>query len=75
MWALWRKKGKEGNGESKADLALADANRNLLEAKKRGVEVTKVTNALRNERERNGFAEALEEMILGNRGPINDTRR
>lgn len=69
MWSLWgKRKRKEADGESKADLALADANKNLLEARRRGLEVTKITNALRNERERNGFAEALEAIILSNRG-------
>lgn len=66
MWSLWRRgKRKE---EDRAGKALQDATRNLHEVKKRSHEVTKVSNALRAERERNGFAEALEAIITSNKG-------
>jgi len=70
MWSLWRNKGKEG--EARADEALRNANRHLLDIQERSAEVTEVATALRNFRERNHFAEGLEAIIRQQRGPLND---
>lgn len=74
MWSLWRKKkGKEEPEEDKADLALAEATRNLHAARQRSQEVTQITNALKRINERNHFGETLEALIVQHRGPLNDT--
>ena len=65
MWSLWRRKKGE---EDKAGNALASATENLRETQKRSHEVAKVTNALKGLNERNGFAEALEAMIMAHKG-------
>jgi len=44
--------------------ALEDAKKNLQEIKQRSGEVSRVSNALRDFRERNHFAEQLEAIIL-----------
>lgn len=53
--------------------ALADANKNLRQVQGRASEVNNVTKALRDIRERNHFAEALEG-IIAKRGPLDPQR-
>jgi hypothetical protein len=62
MWFL-RRKSKSGE---EAQAALEDAQMHLKEVKKRGKEVTKIANALREFREENEdrFAEQMEQIIL-----------
>lgn len=62
----WRSKGKDGDSEA----ALRDAQKNLRKVEKRGSEVTSVANALRELRERNHFAEQMEEIIVRRRGQL-----
>lgn len=71
MWSLWRNKARKeaNNSAKKAEEALNDAHRNLREVKKRGEEVTQVSNALKHLRQRNHFAEALEAIIVQREGP------
>ena len=69
MWSLWRAKPTS----KEADLALKDAHRNLREVKKRGEEVTNVSNALKDLYARNHFAERLEAIIIQHKGPQHDT--
>jgi len=52
------------NNHNKADEALADAQRNLRAVQQRSTEVNKVSKALKDIRERNHFAEALEDVIV-----------
>lgn len=59
MWFLWRN--NKSNGDSEA--ALKDARKNVREVRERDQEVTKVVKALRDIRERNHFAEQMEEII------------
>lgn len=47
-----------------AQKALDEAREKLKEVKKRGKEVSAVSNALREIRERNHFAEQMEEIIV-----------
>jgi hypothetical protein len=49
---------------SKADEALADAQQNLRAVQQRSTEVNQITKALKDMRERNHFAEALEDVII-----------
>jgi hypothetical protein len=60
MWFRWR--GKEKDGESAE--ALRDARMNLRKVERRGKEVTQVAKALRDLRERNHFAEQVEEIFI-----------
>jgi len=53
-----------------AEEALVEAQKNLDEVKRRGPEVTEVAQALRKMRERNHFAEQLEELIVKRRGQL-----
>ena len=69
MWSLWRAKPTS----EEADRALKDANRSLREVKKRGAEVTNVSNALKDLYARNHFAERLESIIIQHKGPQHDT--
>lgn len=50
--------------------ALEDAEHNLSEVKKRSREVSQISNALKDIRERNHFAEQLEAIIVRPRGPL-----
>jgi hypothetical protein len=62
----WRNKDKDGES---AD-ALRDAEKNLRAVQRRGKEVTSVAKALREMRERNHFAEQMEEIIVRRRGQL-----
>jgi hypothetical protein len=57
-------RGENKSGEA-AKEALADAQENLRVIRKRGEEVTAVSEALRDIRERNHFAEHMEEILFG----------
>lgn len=64
---VWfRRRDKRRIKESKE--ALADANKSLREVQKRSDEVSYVANALKEIRERNHFAEQLEEIMVRRRG-------
>jgi hypothetical protein len=78
MWSLWssRKRKEEAKQETaKAAEALNSAKRTLRAVEKRGEEVTRISQALRDLRERNGFAEVLEAIITSRGGSLNDTGR
>ena len=62
----WRSKDKDGESGK----ALQDAQKNLRAVQKRGREVTSVANALRELREKNHFAEQMEEIIVRRRGQL-----
>lgn len=66
MW--FRRRNKDRGVESEA--ALEDAQRNLCEVQKRGREVSSVANALKEIREKNHFAEALEAIMVRHGGPL-----
>ena len=66
MWFPWRSKGKDGESEK----ALREAQKNLRQVQRRGKEVTRVADALRELRERNHFAEQMEEIIVRRRGQL-----
>ena len=51
-----------------ASAALEDAEKNLKDVKKRGDEVSKVSRALREFRERNHLGEQIEEIIIRGKG-------
>ena len=63
MWFPWRGKATEESAE-----ALKDAQNNLREVSQRTSEVRKVAKALKDIRERNHFAEQVEDIILRRRG-------
>ena len=65
---MWFRRRSEASKE--AEEALKDAQENLEEVKKRGPEVTEVAKALRDIRERNHFAEQLEDLIIKRRGQL-----
>lgn len=65
MWPLRRRQSKE---HDEADIALEDAKRNLRQVQRRNGEVTAISNALREIRERNHFAENLESIVLRHGG-------
>lgn len=64
MW--WRRRKTDTIVE--ATEALQDAEKNLQEVKDRSGEVRRISNALRDFRERNHFAEQLEAIILRPKG-------
>lgn len=64
MWFRRRDKGEESAA------ALKDAKQNLRIVQKRGPEVSRVADALKDMRERNHFGEALQEIIVRKRGPL-----
>ena len=64
MWFPWRSR-KSGEDSEKA---LKQAEENLFQVQKRGEEVRAISEALREIRERNHFAEQLEEIIVRRRG-------
>lgn len=66
MW--FRRRTEEPNTD--AEDALKDAQKNLREVKRRGEKVTEVAENLRRIRERNHFAEQLEELIIKRRGQL-----
>jgi hypothetical protein len=68
MWFLRR---SNYNAESQSQEALDDAESNLSEIKKRSFEVRQISNALKDIRERNHFAEQFEEILLRNGGSLN----
>lgn len=65
MWLPWVRT-KKPKGDSEA--ALRDAEQNLSKVKKQGEEVSSIVDTLREFRERNHFAEQLEDMIIRRRG-------
>ena len=67
---MWLRRWSRRPVEQKSLEALANAEDSLQKVKKRGREVTRVANALRDVRERNHFAEQLEKMIVRPRGPL-----
>lgn len=66
MWFLRRRLNKTRSEE--ADEALKDAQANLKRVKRRGGEVTRLAESLREIRERNHFAEQMEEIITFHQG-------
>ena len=71
MWFLHRRPNRSGE-EAKA--ALEEAKKTLLEVQERSEEVTTIANDLKLIRERNHFAEHLEELLYRQRGrPLHDT--
>lgn len=64
MWLLNRRKTKT---DQEATAALNDAEKNLRRIKRRSDEVTEVSESLKEIRQNNHFAEAMEEIILRNR--------
>lgn len=79
MWSLWprnRRRKEEAREATKlADRALKDSRRTLRVVENRGEEVTRISNGLKDLRERNGFAEVLEAIIVSRGGPLNDSGR
>lgn len=69
MW-FRRKSSKE---LEEAQEALKEAEETLKDIQDRGEEVTKVSKSLREFRERNHFAEKLEEIIFRRGGPLHDS--
>lgn len=65
MWFPWRSK---TNGES--EKALKEAEAAKRKANRRGGEVTEIAEALKEFRERNHFAEQLEQIIVQRRGRL-----
>ena len=65
---MWFRRGNKAGVESEE--ALKDATKNLCEVQKRQPEVTKIANALKEFRERNHFAEQLEEIVLRQKGHL-----
>lgn len=65
MWHPRRRRIKE---LAEADDALKEAQQNLRQVQRRSGEVTKISEALRDIRERNHFAENLESIILRHGG-------
>lgn len=63
MW--FKRRDTTSAEESKA--ALVDARKNLREVKKRGREVSEYAEAFRELREKNHFADQLEELIIRRR--------
>ena len=63
---MWFKHRDESAEESEA--ALKEARKNLREVKKRGPEVTEISHAFKELREKNHFAEQLEELIKRRKG-------
>lgn len=61
MWFLRRRLNKTKSKE--ADEALKDAQANLKRVKRRGGEVSRIAESLKEIRERNHFAEQMEEII------------
>jgi len=64
MWFLRRKR---DDGDEKASLALKDAEKNLERIERRDKEVSDVVHSLRQVRQQNHFAEAMEEIIMQKR--------
>ncbi len=65
MWFLHRPGNKSGDEAKKA---LEEAQQKLQEVQERGPEVTALSSAIKDIRERNHFIEKLQELILQNRG-------
>lgn len=63
----WFRKRENKSGEA-AKEALADAQENLRAIRKRGEEVTAVSEALKHIRETNHFVEHMEEILFGKGG-------
>lgn len=57
-------------GNADAQKALDDARKNLYKVQKRGSEVSRISNALKEIGERNHFAEQMEEIIVRARGSL-----
>jgi hypothetical protein len=64
MWFLRRTR---SNADEEATLALTDAEKNLRRIKRRDREVKEVSESLREVRQQNHFAEAMEEIIMQKR--------
>jgi hypothetical protein len=65
VWFLRRSKRSDESIQ-----ALKDAQRNLVKVQRRGNEVTKIAKALKDIRERNHFAEQLEEIVIRRKGSL-----
>lgn len=63
---MWFRRKTENHVE--ATQALEDAENNLREIKKRGNEVSRVSNALREFRERNHLGEQIEQILFRDEG-------
>lgn len=64
----WLRRKSKSSMES--EVALADAKKNLCEVQKRGTEVSNVSNALKDFREKNHIAEQLEDIIMRRKGSV-----
>ena len=65
MWWFGRRETKTGED---AEAALKDAKKQVRKAERRTEEVSDVVDALRELRERNHFADAIEKVIVKRRG-------
>ena len=65
---MWFLRKRETKSSEDANRALLDARQNLREVRGRGREVSKVSEALREIREKNHFIEQLEEIVIHRRG-------
>lgn len=65
MWFLRRQEVKSGDDAKKA---LVESEQQLLEVQGRAEEVTVLSQAIRELRERNHFSERLEQLIMQTRG-------
>lgn len=63
MWPFTRHPPNE-EGQRKAEEALASARKDLRKVERRSDEVSTVAGALKDIRERNGFGEALEAILI-----------
>lgn len=76
MLSLWPKDRRDkGDSKKDAEAALAAASAYLQNIRDQSPEVTKLSKALRDFRERNHLGEALERMILNPKGPHHDPGR
>lgn len=65
---MWFRRRRETSSSEEAAKALLDARQNLREVRRRSTEVSKVAQALKDIRERNHFAEQMEEILVRRRG-------
>jgi hypothetical protein len=61
---MWLFKRSPSEGHVEAEAALKDARKNLRRIQRRDTEVKNVVDSLRDIRERNGFGEALEAILI-----------
>lgn len=67
---MWWPGRRRNDSNTDSEEALKDAKQQVRKAEKRTKEVTEVVDALRELRERNHFADAMEEIIVKRRGSL-----